>query len=130
VAELYCYLGQVDRENGTRQDGFEVCLATSSKSSVQAIDDTAERVGKVVDYLDCTSTVTIEDVKRLNLNLTQPLIIETLRQQGFVNKLVGRRGATKRCWVRNNVNQRTVDRLKAANDEHGNAVISFSDIVG
>ncbi|MFT6188983.1 MAG: hypothetical protein ACJAW8_002030 [Oleispira sp.] len=128
VAELYCYLGQVDRENGQNQEGFEVCLTTNSKSGVQSIDDEAERIGKVVDYLDCNSEVTIEDIKKLNLNLSQPSIVQTLKQQGFARDMAGRRGAKRRVWKRDNVNQRTVDRFSAANDEHGNAVISFGDV--
>lgn len=129
VAELYCYLKQVDKDNAGCNEGFEVCMATESKSSVQAIDDEAERVGKVIDYLDDNSIVTIEDIKRLGLKLTQPLIIETLRQQGFDKDTVGRRGAKRRVWKRDNVNQRAVDRLKAANDEHGNDVFSLNEIV-
>jgi hypothetical protein len=129
VAELYYYLKQVDEDNAGCNEGFEVCMATESKSSVQAIDDEAERVGIVIEYLEHNSIVTIEEVRRLDLKLTQPLIVETLKQQGFIKKPIGPRGAVKRCWVRDNVNKRTVDRLSAANDESENNVVSLSEIV-
>ena len=106
-----------------------MCLTTNSKSSVQSIDDEAERIGKVVDYLDDNAIVTIEDIKRLSLKLTQPLIIETLKQQGFAKDTVGRRGAKRRVWKRANINQRTADRFSAANDESANNVIGLNALV-
>jgi len=130
VAELYYYLKQVDEDNVGCNEGFEVCLATESKSSLQTIDDEAERVGLMIGHLEHNSTVTIEEIKRLDLKLTQPLIVETLKQQGFVGRTVGARGSRRRVWVRDNINRRTVDRLKAANDEHEGDVVMLSDVLG
>ena len=130
LAELYCYLKQVDEDNAGCNEGFEVCLATESKTSLQTIDDEAERVGLMIGHLEHNSIVTIEEIKRLDLKLTQPLIVETLKRQGFIKKSIGPRGAKVRSWVRSTVNQRTVDRLKAANDEHGSDVVKLSDVLG